>query len=111
MKQTRATIRYAKAFLGLAIEQSSLEASFSDMRLLERACFESKDLSLLLKSPIVKTDQKIKIFQEIFDGKIQPLSMAFVKIIIEKKREYLLEGMAKKFIDLYKMKKTSQQRL
>lgn len=105
MKQTRATIRYAKAFLGLAIEQNSLEASFSDMRLLERACFESKDLSLLLKSPIVKTDQKIKIFQEIFDGKIQPLSMAFVKIIIQKKREYLLEGMAKKFIDLYKMEK------
>ena len=105
MKQSRATIRYAKAFLGLSIEQNSLEDSFNDMRLLESACFESKDLSLLLKSPIVKTDQKSKIFHDIFEGKIQSLSMGFVKIIINKKREYLLEGIAKKFIELYKIEK------
>jgi F-type H+-transporting ATPase subunit delta len=106
MKQSRATIRYAKALLQLSIEQNSLEASYNDMMLLDRVCSESKELSLLLKSPIVKTDQKIKIFHDIFANKTNPLSMSFVKIIMRKKREYLLEGIAKKFINLYKTEKS-----
>ncbi len=105
MKQSRATIRYAKALLQLSLEQNILETSYNDMMLLDSACSESKELSLLLKSPIVKTDQKIKIFHEIFTNKINPLSMSFVKIIMSKKREYLLEGIVKKFIDLYKTEK------
>ena len=87
MKNSRATIRYAKALLQLSLEKNILETSYNDMILLDSVCFESKELSLLLKSPIVKTDQKIKIFHEIFTNKISPLSMSFVKIIMSKKRE------------------------
>lgn len=102
MKQSRATIRYAKALLQLSIEQEALESSYSDMLLLESICSESKDLSLLLKSPIVKTDQKLKIFNQIFNQKLNKLVMAFVQIIIIKKRESLLEEIAKSVIMLYK---------
>lgn len=105
MNQSRATIRYAKALLQLSVEEKSLEESYADMRLLDRICSESRELSLLLKSPIVKTDQKIKIICEVFANKIQKLSLDFVKIIINKKREYLLEGIAKAFIALYKDEK------
>ena len=105
MKHSRATIRYAKALLQLSLEKNILEESYNDMMLLDSVCFESKELSLLLKSPIVKTDQKIKIFHEIFTNKITPLSISFMNIIMSKKREYLLEGIAKKFIDLYRNEK------
>jgi F-type H+-transporting ATPase subunit delta len=105
MKQARASIRYAKAFLQLSIEQNSLEDSFDDMRLLDTTCSENRELRLLLKSPIVKTDQKIKILNEIFAKKAQRLSLDFVNIIIRKKREYLLAAIAKIFIDLYKTEK------
>ena len=73
--------------------------------MVDRICSESRDFSLLLKSPIVKTDQKIKIVCEIFTNKIQKLSLDFLKIIINKKREYLLEGVVKAFIALYKAEK------
>ena len=86
MNQSRATIRYAKALLQLSVEENSLEESYADMRLLDRICSESREFSLLLKSPIVKTDQKIKIICEIFANKTQKLSLDFVKIIINKKR-------------------------
>ena len=102
MKQSRATIRYAKALLQLSIEQKSLESSYSDMTLLDSICSESKELSLLLKSPIVKTDQKLKIFDQIFDQKLNKLAKGFIRIIISKKRESLLEEIAKSFINLYK---------
>ena len=60
MKQSRVTIRYAKALFQLAIEQEILEQSYNDMVLLDEVCAESKELPLLLKSPIVKTDKKLK---------------------------------------------------
>ena len=102
MKQSRATIRYAKALLQLSIEEKCLESSYRDMILLDTTCSESKELSLLLKSPIVKTDQKLKIFDQIFDQKINKLAMGFIRIIISKKRESLLEEIVKSFINLYK---------
>ena len=103
MKQSRVTIRYAKALLQLAIEQNTLEQSYNDMVLLDAVCTESKDLSLLLKSPIVKTDQKLSILKEIFESKLGEVSMAFINIITTKKREGLLALIASSFISLYKV--------
>ena len=102
MKQSRVTIRYAKALLQLAIEQNILEQSYADMVLLDSVFKQNKDLSLLLKSPIVKTDQKLSIFKLIFDTKIGEVSMTFINIITTKKRESLLALIASSFISLYK---------
>ena len=105
MKQSRVTIRYAKAFLQLAIEQNFLEEAFSDMCLLNKTCSNSKEFTLLLKSPIVKTDQKLKIIDEIFINKLGKTSMMFINIITTKKRESLLAPIAESFINLYKTHK------
>mgnify|MGYP001194718867 CR=1 FL=1 len=102
MKQSRAAIRYAKALLQLSIEQDSLDQSYIDMTLIKSICVESKDLSLLLKSPIVKTDKKLKILKEVFESKVGKLSMLFINTITNKKREVLLAGIASSFISLYK---------
>jgi F-type H+-transporting ATPase subunit delta len=102
MKQSRSTIRYAKALLQLSIEQKTLEESYNDMALLDGICSQSKELSLLLKSPIIKTDHKLKIFDLLFTNKISKLSMSFLNIIVVKKRESLLQGIAKSFVNLYK---------
>ena len=102
MKQSRVTIRYAKALFQLVIEQDTLEQSYNDMVLLDAVCTESKELSLLLKSPIVKTDKKLKILENIFGSKIGKVTMSFINIITVKKRESLLTLIASSFITLYK---------
>ena len=102
MKHSRVTIRYAKALLQLAIEKNIGEQSYTDMVLLDSVFKGNKDLSLLLKSPIVKTDQKLNIFKQIFESKIGEVSMAFINIITTKKRESLLALIASSFISLYK---------
>ncbi len=102
MKQSRATIRYAKALLQLSVEQNSLEDAYNDMMFIDSLCSECKDFSILLKSPIVKTDYKLRIFDEIFASKICKVSMMFVSIITTKKRESFLAEIAKSFISLYK---------
>ena len=101
MKQSRATIRYAKALLQLSIEKNNLEETYSGMVLLDNLCSKSKEIILLLKSPIIKTDIKIKILDKIFENKVSSLSEKFIKIIVSKKREYLLAEIAKSFVSLY----------
>ena len=105
MKQTRATLRYAKSLFDLAIEQDILKKCKEDMQFVADTCARSKDLSLLLKSPIIKTDQKLSIFKEVLYDKMSEVSIRFVNIITNKKRESLLEGIANSFITLYKAHK------
>lgn len=103
MKATRLSSRYAKSLLSLVVEQNKLEDTLSDMKHIVSVCSENKDLSLLLKSPIVKTDKKISILSEIFSKSVSDVTMSFVQIVTSKKREMYLEGIAESFISLYKV--------
>ena len=97
MRQSRVTNRYAKALLDLAVEQNNLSTCYKDMLMLSSACKENKELELLLKSPIVKTDKKLAILKQLFEDKLDNLSMSFVNIITTKKREALLADIATSF--------------
>lgn len=103
MQQPKVAIRYAKALLQLAKEQNALDNVYADMTLIKSVCEENKELLLLLKSPIIKTDKKQVILNDIFTGKITPLSHAFIRIIVSKKREELLHSIADGLIMLYKI--------
>ena len=102
MKQSKITTRYAKSLLGLVLEKNLLEEIVNDMKLIKSVCSTNKDFSLLLKSPIVKTDKKLSIFNKIFSNTLNELSVEFVNIITTKKREMYLEGIAESFILQYK---------
>ena len=63
---------------------------------------EQRDFLLLLKSPIVNPDKKGTILKEIFSGKFDELSMAFINIILRKGRESYLPEIAEEFITQYR---------
>ena len=102
MRNTRATSRYAKSLLELAKEQNTLELCKTDMVSVVSLCQNSRELVLLLKSPVVKTDKKLAIIAELFVG-CSPLVLSFIKLITKKKREALLFDIAQGFLDLYKI--------
>ena len=102
MRNTRATSRYAKSLLDLAKEQNTLELCKTDMASVVSLCRNSRELVLLLKSPVVKTDKKLAIIAELFVG-CSPLVLSFIKLITKKKREALLFDIAQGFLDLYKI--------
>ena len=105
MKDLKVSNRYAKALLELAVETNNLEDCYSDMNTILKVCQDSKEFYLLLKSPIIKTDKKITIIEEVFSNKLSELTNGFIKIITSKKREAILDSVAKSFISLYKEKK------
>ena len=102
MKQTRVATRYAKSLLNLAIERNELERVYKDMQYVATCC-DNRDLGLLLKSPIVKTDKKKKVLDGIFAGEVSEMIMSFLNIIASKKRESALPEIADEFLVQYKV--------
>ncbi len=100
MDQSAITVRYAKAFFSAAKEKKKLEKLKTDMQLVYEVCSTSKDFILLLESPIVKTSKKANLVSTIFSEKIDELSMNFLLLIIQNKRDIHIPGICRNFLDL-----------
>ncbi len=105
MRETRVSYRYAKSLLDLAIEKGQLEQVREDMQLVRDTVHESRELEILLKSPVVKTDKKQGILKAIFGGKIGVITTEFIDIITRKRREAELEIIAESFLTQYRINK------
>jgi F-type H+-transporting ATPase subunit delta len=105
MPNPRLAGRYAKSLLDLAIEKGQLDAVYSDMLYLDAAIRSSRELVVLLKSPIVKADKKGKILEAITAGKISVITATFSKLLLNKGREFYLPEIVTAFIAQYKENK------
>lgn len=101
MSAGRIASRYAKSLLELAQDQGKLDRILQDIQGFQTA-LENRDLFLLIKSPIIKADKKLKVFKALFEGKLDPLTAAFFDIIIKKGREKFLPEISASFEDQYR---------
>jgi F-type H+-transporting ATPase subunit delta len=101
MKNSRVALRYAKSLISLAEERQILEQVKEDMLTIKLVCEENHDFTNMLKSPIVKSDAKSAVVNNIFATKVCELSLAFINIVTDKKREAILGAIAENFIILY----------
>ena len=99
MKSTKSAIRYAKALLDLSIENKNLEEVSADMNRVVESSDETSDFKVFLNSPVIKTDKKISIMKVLFTG-FDKLSISFIELITNNKREYLLVEIAEAFLYL-----------
>lgn len=101
MSVQRIASRYAKSLFDLANERGKLERVLEDVESFH-AVSKNRDFELLLKSPVVKSDKKEKIFDQLFSGKYDEITMAFLQILLRKGREAHLAEIAKSFIEQYR---------
>ena len=94
--------RYARSLMQLAIEQAQLPTVQEDMRLVAQVCAENRELTVVLKSPLIKGDKKDKILSLIFAGKISKLTSSFMGIMVRKGREAMLPQVAEAFDEIRK---------
>jgi F-type H+-transporting ATPase subunit delta len=102
MSTYRIASRYAKSLIDLAIEQGKLDRVLEDMTFFAEVS-KLKDVALLLKSPIISGDKKGKVLDAIFTGKVDPLTHAFIGIILRKGREAQLGDIANEVINQYRV--------
>jgi len=99
MSAIRIASRYAKSLLDLCIEKGQLDAAQVDMVMLKGIMDESRDLRLMLSSPVVKADKKVDILHKLFDGKLNAITMAFITLLTRKGREGFLPEIVTSFLN------------
>ncbi|MGC4037662.1 MAG: ATP synthase F1 subunit delta [Chitinophagaceae bacterium] len=108
MPNPRLAGRYAKSLVDLSLEKGQLENIFADMQWLQAVIKGNRDFVNLLRSPIVKADKKIKIFEAVVGNNISELTKSFTRLLINKGRESNLPEIISSFISQYKTYKNIQ---
>lgn len=105
MSASRIANRYAKSLLDLAIEQNQLDALSQEVKSFQASIAESRDLSLLLKSPIINPRKKLACVKAIYEGKVSQLFYNFLALVVQKRREIYLPEIANAFVQQFNEKK------
>lgn len=97
---TRAAIRYAKAVLDQANHAKISEVVFGDMKSIQQTLAGSKELRVVLQSPVVKAEDKKQALIQIFE-KNSDVTKGLIQILSSNKRINLLGSVALAYVDLY----------
>jgi F-type H+-transporting ATPase subunit delta len=100
MSVYRVSYRYANSLMQLAIEKKIYDKVAKDAELVFGALESSKELRTVLKSPVVKSTEKVKLIVAIFSKKVSEETEKFLEFVIEKGREDILFEIFKEFMNL-----------
>jgi F-type H+-transporting ATPase subunit delta len=100
MADHKVSLRYATSLLTTAVNKNIFEQVAADVEIIAGAMKESPKLKRALKNPVIKPEMKITILEEIFKSKINPETMHFIRFLVKKGREDLLDQVAQKFLEL-----------
>jgi F-type H+-transporting ATPase subunit delta len=101
MSNPRLADRYAKSLIDLSTERNQLDAVRADMQYIQALCKGSRDFVHVLRSPIIKADQKEKMLVTLMTGKVSELTSVFSNLLVRKGRESDLPEIANAFISQY----------
>jgi len=101
---TKLTRAYAKALLDLAEEQKQIGRVYADLKTINAALKDSRELAVFVKSPVVKTLQKRKILREVFESAVSQLTLEFVDLLVNHGRENKMVDIFFAFTELYNEK-------
>ncbi len=98
---TRAALRYAKATLDLAKEKGCADKVNEDMKLIQSTIEENPDLEIMLKSPVIKQAQKKSVLINVFEKKVNDISLRLLNLLVTNRRLEILLLVAKEYIVIY----------
>ncbi|MBP1629955.1 MAG: synthase subunit delta [Bacteroidetes bacterium] len=89
--------RYARAIFDLAIEVNLLDQVSKDIFFIEEVCQENVLLTSIMKNPNINIGSKKKIIRDIFEDKVEKLSLDFIILLVDKRRVVYLKEIANEF--------------
>ena len=101
MTMAKVARRYAQAFLDAAAERGILEEVRSDAEGLLQLLEDSDDFQSFLKNPIIETRFKRQTFQELFEDKLNRITLNFLCILADQDRESLLKEILQESLRLF----------
>jgi F-type H+-transporting ATPase subunit delta len=101
MTGNRAALRYATALLSLSQDKGQVSAVLGDMQRVVETLSISSDLRSALRSPVIKTQDKVNVMHSVFAGVSKESSELF-DLLASNNRVAILGQVAQGFIDLYR---------
>ena len=108
MKDARAALRYAKAILDLAKDSKDESAVNTDMQLIATTISENHELEVVLRSPVIKSADKMKVLKAMFTDNVNNITLGLFNLLQENKRISMLEPIAKQYSIIYDFYKNTQ---
>jgi F-type H+-transporting ATPase subunit delta len=93
--------RYAKALFNEASHTGALEDIFVDLDTISTTLKSSRELLTVFKSPVIQSHKKLAIVQEIFGGKVKPVTQNFLQMLVEHGREAFMLDIIASFTRLF----------
>jgi F-type H+-transporting ATPase subunit delta len=101
MSVDKIALRYAKALFDESKHQGTIDVINDDLQLINNTFDTSRELRAVFKSPIIKSDKKERIAEQLFQGKIQPLTSNFISMLILEHREGFIQDSIRQFDRLF----------
>lgn len=102
-KQVETT--YGDALLDLALEQGTLDTLYEEAQALVAALQEQEDLIRLLAHPQIEKEEKKKLVENIFDGRVSSELVGLFVMLVEKNHGSKLVNVLRYFIRQVKREK------
>jgi F-type H+-transporting ATPase subunit delta len=87
----RVARRYAGALFGAARRAARLDAVQRDLDTLAALWQQTPALRQMMESPLIPGERKFALVEQIFGTEIDSLTRSFLRLLIEKRREEILE--------------------
>ena len=98
--------RYASALYDLASEKKLVDPVLNDLSLFKNLLIENKDLNLIVKSPLVNSQDKLSILAELIKKiSANQITLTFFKVLEKNKRFSNLLSIINQFININSQKR------
>jgi F-type H+-transporting ATPase subunit delta len=97
MKNIRVARRYAQALMDAAEKPAALEQTARDLETIGTTLEASRDLRLMLASPVVPGPKKRAVLDALFGASVGRGTMLFLHLLLEKQREQVLQDIIREF--------------
>lgn len=98
MRETAVSQRYARALLEAAESQKALDQVSRDVAGVIALIDASEDLKRLLENPMVHPKAKRDALTALFKGKVAPLTLNFLLLLVDRRRERVAGEILRRFL-------------
>ncbi len=94
--------RYGEAFFEAGRDENCLDSLYDDVRLLEGVLEDNDDFMKIMTVPSIPKEEQSRLLDTIFEGSLQPLTLNYLHLLVDKNRFGGLQDSLGKFIELYR---------
>jgi len=92
--------RYAQALNEQAAQSGTLDQVDADIELIRTSLADSRELRAFFDSPIISREKKADVVKALFGERIQTVTMNFMALLVEKRREGVFPAVVSSYREL-----------